>query len=102
MSSKLASASARFTGLVVIPPILTPARIGCRRNPARGLAGGDPGSLLGHGHGPVENVHGPVELLLLDHEGRDELEPVVQVAALLEEQSLADAEVEHPAGLVGG
>src|SRR5712691_3883604 len=62
----------------------------------------DAGALLGLGHRPVEDLDGAVDELAFDRQGRDELEPVVQVAALLEQKPLADAVVEHPASLLGG
>src|SRR2546428_12737411 len=62
----------------------------------------DAGALLGLGHRPVEDLDGAVDEPAFDRQGREELEPVVQVAALLEQKPPADAVVEHPAGLLGG
>src|SRR5205807_242030 len=38
----------------------------------------NPGALLGHRQGAVQDVHGPVDLVAIDRQGRDQLEPVVE------------------------
>src|SRR6266508_226729 len=61
----------------------------------------DAGALLRFSHPGVEDLYGTVDQASLDGQRRDQLEGVVEVAALLEEEALAHGVAEDPRGLLG-